>query len=322
MGSPLRRAVRRTRSVPAFERVEAAAGLARFHADRQRRLRRHPDLAHRHGLNEAVVEELRREGVATIPNVVPGDAVHSLRRELHACLGDGPSLNPASNDASRHPGDLTEATVFLSPDDLAQGEEHCRELTNHLSVKEPLLSCPTVVALGFSDLLLDIASSYLGCPPAVGGVNLRKSFVNGLPDFDTLHFHSDPNSPRFLKFFIYLNDVDDHGGPFCYVRCSHREKFRGWRAKYRWTPDEIEAIYEPSRIAYMTGRVGDLVIADTTGFHRGTKVRSADRSMLTVNYGVHPEFGGRVPRPKIDRGSYQKLDRRQQAAADLLEIVY
>ena len=39
----------------------------------------------------------------------------------------------------------------------------------------------------------------------------------------------------------------------------------------------------------MLAGAGDLIIARTTGFHRGTKVKSRDRYMYTINYVVHPE---------------------------------
>ena len=122
-----------------------------------------------------------------------------------------------------------------------------------------------------------------------------------MSEFDTLYFHSDGNSPKFIKFFFYLNDVDEGGGPFCYVRGSNRKKFRGWTSKYRWSFDEITAVYGEERVVNLTGQVGDLIMADTTGFHRGTKVRTQDRSMLTVNYAAHPESWGRTRDLKLPR---------------------
>ena len=169
-------------------------------------------------------------------------------------------------------------------------------------------------------MLIDIAAGYLNCIPSIGGINLRKSFVNDLPEFDTLYFHSDENSPKFVKFFFYLNEVDEHGGPFCYVRGSNRKKFRGWRAKYRWSFDEIADKYGKERIVNLTGGVGDLIIADTTGFHRGTKVRSSDRSMLTVDYVVHPEYWNSHAEFEIAADSYARLSAKQKAAADFLRV--
>jgi hypothetical protein len=244
-----------------------------------------------------------------------------VRDEFEAHLDRGTCLNRAADDTAREAGDLSPPRRFLSDDDLAGGQGALRGRTNFLSVNDPFVNCPATVDLAFDDVVLDVAAAYLDCPPAVGGGNLRKSFVNDLPDFDTLYFHSDPNSPRFLKFFFYLHDVGEGGGPFCYVTGSHREKFTGWRVKYRWTPNEIEARYGRDRICYLTAAAGDLVVADTTGFHRGTKVRTADRSMLTVDLVVHPEFGGKDAPMHIAAGAVARMDARRRAAADLLAQV-
>ena len=78
-------------------------------------------------------------------------------------------------------------------------------------------------------------------------------------------------------------------GPLTLVEGSHNRKFIGWQNKYRWTKDEIATIYGEEKIKYMLANVGDLIIATTTAFHRGSKVKSKDRTMYTINYVVHPE---------------------------------
>jgi hypothetical protein len=72
---------------------------------------------------------------------------------------------------------------------------------------------------------------------------------------------------------------------------------------------------------YLTANRGDMVIADTNGFHRGTKVRSADRLMLTIDYVIHTEFDGAQKPFKIGARDHAALSPKQKAAADLLEVV-
>lgn len=293
--------------------------LAQFHRDRIRRRKRHPSLLSPITSRPDVLATLRADGVAVMRDAIDPQRLAPLRTQLEACLDAGHRLNPASDDAGRTPGDLGPAVRQLGPDELASGQAALRERTNFLSVNEPFISCPATLDLAFDDLLIDVATEYLDCPPAIGGGNLRKSFVNELPDFDTLYFHSDPNSPKFLKFFFYLHDVGRGGGPFCYVLGSNREKFSGWRIKYRWTQEEIAQRYGEERIAYLTASAGDVVVADTTGFHRGTKVETADRSMLTVDYVVHPEFGGEGVM-SLPSAYLAGLEPRKAAAADLLRV--
>jgi hypothetical protein len=56
----------------------------------------------------------------------------------------------------------------------------------------------------------------------------------------------------YLKFFIYLDDVDENGGPFCYVEGSHTKKFeidkRNWNEQYSWSTDSIEEIYGKDKV--------------------------------------------------------------------------
>jgi len=160
------------------------------------------------------------------------------------------------------------------------------------TVAAPLLSCPVAAALVFHPILQAIAEAYMGAPSAVGGVNLRRSKVSPLPAAETLLFHSDKNQARFLKFFIYLTPVDTASGPFTYVRGSHKKRFRGWDGKYRWTEREIRRLYGSDSIQEFWGVPGDIVVADTTGFHRGKKVETRERRMLTVNYQIAPEYTG------------------------------
>ena len=311
--------LRASRSTRFGQVAETTYNELAFRRDRRARVRQHAALSI--AAPDRTVATLEQDGFAVIREAVPKELVARLAAELDACFAEGRNLNRPSFDAVRSAGDLSESSSLVSDEDMQLGEPRLREITNYVSVDEPFLACPTSVELGFAPQLIDIASAYLRCPPAVGGVNLRRSYVNGLPEFDTLHFHSDPNSPRFLKFFFYLNDVDRAGGPFAYVPGTHRRKFKGWRRKYRWTPEEIEQVYGAEKAVYATADVGDLIIADTTGFHRGTKTSSRDRSMLTVNYVVHREFRGRQQGFKIARSSMAGFTDAQRAAADFLDVV-
>lgn len=286
-----------------------------------RRLRYH-DFSFRIGDHAGVVEQLRTDGFAVVPRAMDVSKLLHVRDELEHCLDTGSRLQKVSNDTVRRKGDLEQpANVFFTREETTRGQSYFRDKTNFAAVEEPFVACPASIDVAFDDLLFDIAARYLDCVPAIGGCNLRKSFVNDIAEFDTLHFHADPNSPKFLKYFFYLNDVDLNGGPFCYVRGSHHERFRGWRSKYRWTHEEIARVYGEERIVHLTANRGDMVIADTNGFHRGTKVRSADRLMLTIDYVIHTEFDGAQAPFKIGERAHAALSAKQQAAADLLDVV-
>ena len=69
--------------------------------------------------------------------------------------------------------------------------------------------------------------------------------------------------------------------------------------KYRWEDDYIEKKYGKSSIFSATSYIGDIIIADTTGFHKGKKLNKNFRTMLTLNYSTFAENG--VGRVKINK---------------------
>jgi hypothetical protein len=302
------------------EKARQRKRLTKFEQDRAKRLRQYPGSSNSAEARD-LVEKLNRDGFAILPSAVPLAAINAVRSELEARLDTGTGLLPVSDDARREAGDRGAASKFLSATDLAQGQSLLRKRTNYAAVSEPFLTCPSSIPLAFDQRLVDLATAYLRCTPGIGGLNLRKSYRNELPEFDTLYFHVDPNSPKFLKFFFYLNDVDTAGGPFCYVRGSHRSRFAGWNRKYRWELDEIAPIYGKENVLLLTAKAGDIIVADTNGFHRGTKITGHDRGMLTVDYVIHQEFEGAQKPFKLKRSDFDRLTPKQRPAADFLEIV-
>jgi hypothetical protein len=106
---------------------------------------------------------------------------------------------------------------------------------------------------------------------------------------ETNFYHCDENSFKFLKVFIYLNDVNLEGGPFTYALGSHKYKRLLYQSKYHYTDTEINSIYTKDKIFYATANVGDIIFCNTRGFHKGTKVKKIERTMITLNFGIHPD---------------------------------
>ena len=194
-------------------------------------------------------------------------------------------------------------------------------------VAHPLLTCDSVFDIAFDDKVIEVAKNYFNCLPAINNVQLRKSKATTMAESkipgngQTTLFHCDKDSPRFLKFFFYLTDVNDSNGPFTYVHESHIQKFDGWNSKYRWTHEEIESIYGRDRIKKLKGNVGDVIMANTGGFHKGTKITRGARVLLTIYYGIHPTewrdtYGGRMK-----KSDYNKLPEHKKPLADYLNKV-
>jgi hypothetical protein len=198
-------------------------------------------------------------------------------------------------------------------------EGQCKTDTYYSTVQDPLINCPSVINIATDDQIIRPLSSYFGCTPAIGTLNFRRSYVNTGDPVTTQLFHCDPNSYLFFKCFIYLNDVKDVGsGPLTIVPESLKKKPSNWSSKYRWTEDEMKQVYGEDSLKYLTASAGDLIISRATlGFHRGTPPTTQERTMLTLNYVIHPEEW-RSPEFKIRQEDYELLPENKKPLADFL----
>jgi hypothetical protein len=106
-------------------------------------------------------------------------------------------------------------------------------------------------------------------------------------------FHVDDNK-RNLKFFVYLTDVDQDHGPFCYVPETHG--YRGFKTLLRWLFWEIfrkrTFLYDflineeqlQKQEVPICGKAGTSFCADTTGFHRASLVKNGEREVFVVSF--------------------------------------
>ena len=195
---------------------------------------------------------------------------------------------------------------------------------HYAMVNQPFLHVDETFQLAFSDLLVDFASEFFESAPAFGTLNLRKSYLNNLPPITTQLFHCDKNCIKFFKFFIYLNDVDTpEDGPLTIVPRSIQKRPINHLIKHRWSEEEIKHVYGQDSLKYLTAKKGDLVAGITTQYHRGTKPVSKERSMLTLNYVIHPELSGGQPSPpekrlKMKKEQYESLPEDKRSVADFL----
>lgn len=255
----------------AFRPNEKAKWLQALEARRNNVPNVNPHYVDRHWdvYEDEIVNTLNLYGHAILPGLANANALENLRVETERLFDSGEKL---WRDQKKPQSVLRNTEAFTA-------------------IEQPILNTPQMLDVVFSTpFLYNVALKYIGAAPSLSGANLRKSFVNGIPETETQIYHVDPNSPRFLKIFFYMNDVDEQGGPFQYVSNSYREKFEGWTNTYRYNDQDIHKIYGTHDVVKCVGKVGDIIIADTNAFHRGTKPKSQDRLMLTVDFMIHPEF--------------------------------
>ena len=278
---------------------------------------------------DAAVASLNKDGFAFLNDLLPIEQIKEIRATMESFISSG--INISRPRKVVESGDWSPDTqnVYLSPDELAMGPDHYRKLINYIDIKEPFVNIPATLQIALNDTILGAAESYLGAFPGIGYVKMRRSLVNTLGDFDTTFFHFDGNSMKILKAFVYLNDVDEKGGPTTYARGSHTNRFPGWSFEGRYNYDQVSSAYGEENIIFMTAKAGDVVLGDPTGCHRGTKPIATDRDIIIINYVLHPEYGfvdgvltmDGAAKSQITRSEYGSLSEKQAAAADFLEVI-
>jgi len=219
-----------------------------------------------------ITDKIEKDGYVILKNAFDTSLLDKLKEEVNYKMENGIDLKQMGGALVGKQKDVQDKCLWNT-------------------INQPLINTKTTFDIFTHDILVTIAAHYFKCLPALGTLNLRRSFANNLKETHTLLFHQDPNSPNFLKAFLYLNDVDKNGGPFCIVKGSHKNKPQNaYTSKYNWDEKEVESLYGKDSVKYLTANYGDIILANTNAFHRGTKTISNHRTMLTLDYGVHPEM--------------------------------
>jgi hypothetical protein len=155
--------------------------------------------------------------------------------------------------------------------------------------------------LGVDETLMAVAQAYLKCRPVSDLAAMWWSAPYGSsPSSEAAQmFHFDMDRLKFIKFFVYLTDVDETHGPHVYVARSHIRKPKSVRRDGRISDEEILRAYGRDAIVEITGGRGTILAVDTRGFHKGKAPESGDRLLFQVEY-ANSFFG--VPYNRIRVG--------------------
>lgn len=213
----------------------------------------------------SLVRDLQRDGYVLLPAFMDGQTIERIKAHLA-----GAPLNERFAPFRRG------FQLDSVPDNVHVAEYS----TAHI------LSCPDVLAIANLPVLLQAASLYLGCKPTIADVSIWWSLVaDGRPQ-EAENFHRDVDDWRFVKFFLYLSDVDADAGPHYFVRGSHRRA--RFLKKRRLTDAEVRKVFDGRDVVSMQGRTGDAFLEDTFGIHKGQPPRLRHRLLLQVEYAINP----------------------------------
>jgi hypothetical protein len=141
-------------------------------------------------------------------------------------------------------------------------------------------------ALALDPRLVNLAANYFGCKPYLDSIQAWWSLAGNESPQEAENFHRDNDSIRFVKFFLYLTDVDRDSGPHKFVVGSHREARLLERRRH--TDQEVETEFGAGRILEIGGSAGDAFMEDTFGLHKGQLPRSRIRLLAQFRYSMTP----------------------------------
>jgi len=260
--------------------VRGLRGLFTAHPDLPRRISRVTTMTHPshldtpvHGVlgvvdarrRDAVVHALQTDGFYVFPERLDAGLVERLRSEGEA-LPRRASVEPGREAPLFDPAHLASSRYWCDHDDLV----------DEPAVQE-LVTDPSIAAL---------ADAYLRCDSVQCDVGLWQSVVfdEGSRDAASQLFHSDRDHLQFVKFFVYLSDVDADAGPHVFVRGSHRSRPVALRRDIRYRDDDVAAHYAARDIVELVGPRGTVIAVDTSGLHKGKPPVRGDRWIVEVEY--------------------------------------
>ena len=152
-----------------------------------------------------------------------------------------------------------------------------------------------LVRLALDKKLLEIVSLYLGLWPRLHALEAWLNFPTAGEPMKSQLWHRDPEDLRLVKVFIYLVDVDENCGPFCYIPETH--PFSTGAAKVtrrRITDEQMRVAFAPERWLTCTGPANTMILADTVGYHRGGRSTKGNRIVISLIYTSGTPFLKRV----------------------------
>ena len=243
-------------------------------------------------LNESLFENASSSEVKTAAASIRRDGFHVFERKLPQSI-----CQELLNFSLTHP-----ATPTIAGAGTGQVEKTIFDRANPQSIRHQfnaadLFQNETVQRLATDPYFFSIAQDYLGFNPVFDVLAMWWSAPTRdqqLQSRAAQLYHFDMDRLKFVKFFVYLTDVETDNGPHCYVRGSHTRKPAALLKDDRLSDDEILEHYPASDMVELTGKVGTMLAVDTRGLHKGKPLESRDRLIFQVQF-ADSLFGQNYP---------------------------
>jgi hypothetical protein len=156
--------------------------------------------------------------------------------------------------------------------------------------KIDLLNLNSVQNIISYPLFIEIARKYFNTEPYLDGLSMwwTTNYKKSPDKASAQYFHFDMDTIRWLKFFIYLTDVDENSGPHVYISGTHKSgsipKHILNKGYQRLDDNLIFENFDPNTVKTFFGKKGTIIVEDTRGLHKGLNVKSNDRLLLQLQF--------------------------------------
>lgn len=174
---------------------------------------------------------------------------------------------------------------------------------------QDLVNNPDIQELIMDPVLINIARNYLECEPIFDFAAMWWSagFKNEASSDAAQLYHFDMDRVKWLKVFIYIDDVGDDNGPHCYISGTHKIEAKPdnllARGYVRITDEELRTHYPAANFKILPGKAGSVFAGDTMCWHKGKPLElGKNRLMLEFEYSSS-SFGVNLPEMVVKNAS-------------------
>jgi phytanoyl-CoA dioxygenase PhyH len=160
---------------------------------------------------------------------------------------------------------------------------------------ELVVQTPHIFEIVNNPVVLGAVARVLGATPTISYMAVWWSLPAGDGTAQQAeNFHRDFDDWRFVKYIVYLTDVDEDSGPHIFIPGSHKQnKLLPIR---RYTAEEIAGAFGQGNEKLFVGPAGTSFLENTYGFHRGLPAKSKPRLALAATYSLRViPYGPRAP---------------------------
>jgi hypothetical protein len=154
---------------------------------------------------------------------------------------------------------------------------------------DDLIKYPVVQKIISDASIIAVAQKYLKAKPILDIITMWWSTKSKKADAEAAQlFHFDMDRIKWLKFFIYIKDVNPENGPHSFIEGSHKSQIipasllkQGYA---RITDEEVAKHFSQNKFIEFSGPMGTIIAEDTRGLHKGKTVEQGDRLVFQLEY--------------------------------------